>query len=151
MAPAATYQVTIDPEFVLPPQPHFPDDKKDLRDTIQHDPELAAIIREEAEIIIASRLAGIPRPRYIPATSLANLKGLEVYAARNRQSFPFAFYLNGLLLAWELMGQIVIFAIATNIVPAQYFSKRYVEYTARGVMVVTMLLVLLWAILFMLD
>lgn len=63
----------------------------------------------------------------------------------------FAFYLNGLLLAWELMGQIVIFSIATNIVPAQYFSKRYVEYTARGVMVVTMLLVLLWAILFMLD
>ncbi|MBT6920702.1 MAG: hypothetical protein HN985_13360, partial [Planctomycetaceae bacterium] len=56
MAPAATYQDTIDPEFVLPPQPHFPDDKKDLRDTIQHDPELAAIIREEAEIIIASRL-----------------------------------------------------------------------------------------------
>ncbi len=95
MAPAAAYQDTIDPEFVLPPQPHFPDDKEDLRDTVQHDPELAAIIREEAEIIIASRLAGIPRPRYIPATSLVHLKGLEVYAARNRQSFPFAFYLNG--------------------------------------------------------
>lgn len=63
----------------------------------------------------------------------------------------FGFYFNGLILTWELMGHIVIFAIATNIGPAKYFSKKHVVYTARGVMVITMLLVLLWAILFMLD
>ena len=93
--PVASYPDNAKYETVLPPEPSKHADREDLRSAIRSDPELAAVVREEAEMIIASQLAGIPRPRYIPATSLVDLKGLEVYASRNRHSFPFSFYLNG--------------------------------------------------------
>ena len=94
-SPVASYPDDTKYEAVLPPEPNTHRDREDLRSAIRSDPELAAVVREEAEMIIASQLAGIPRPRYIPATSLVDLKGLEVYASRNRHSFPFSFYLNG--------------------------------------------------------
>ncbi len=93
--PLASYPDDAKYETVLPPEPSTHADQEDLRSAIRSDPELAAVVREEAEMILASQLAGIPRPRYIPATSLVDLKGLEVYASRNHQSFPFSFYLNG--------------------------------------------------------
>jgi hypothetical protein len=93
--PIASYQDDAEYETIPPPEPSTDAGRNDLRSAIRSDPELAAVVREEAEMIIASQLAGIPRPRYIPATSLVDLKGLEVYASRNRYSFPFSFYLNG--------------------------------------------------------
>ena len=93
--PIASYPDDAEYETVPHPAPSSDTNQEDLRFAIQSDPELAALVREEAEMLIASQLAGIPRPRYIPATSLVDLKGLEVYASRNRQSFPFSFYLNG--------------------------------------------------------
>ena len=93
--PIASYQDDAEYETIPPPEPSTDAGRDDLRSAIRSDPELAAVVREEAEMIIASQLAGIPRPRYIPATSLVDLKGLEVYASRNRHSFPFSFYLNG--------------------------------------------------------
>ena len=93
--PLASYPDDAKYETVLPPVPSTQADPEDLRSAIRSDPELAAVVREEAEMMIAAQLSGIPRPRYIPATSLVDLKGLEVYASRNRQSFPFSFYLYG--------------------------------------------------------
>lgn len=93
--PIASYPDDAEYETVPHPAPSSDTNQGDLRFAIQSDPELAALVREEAEMLVASQLAGIPRPRYIPATSLVDLKGLEVYASRNRQSFPFSFYLNG--------------------------------------------------------
>ena len=93
--PVATYQDDTEYETIPPPEPSTYAAKEDLRSAIRSDPELAAVVREEAEMMLAAQLSGIPRPRYIPATSLVDLKGLEVYASRNRQSFPFSFYLNG--------------------------------------------------------
>ena len=93
--PIASYPDDAEYETVPHPAPSPDTNQEDLRFAIQSDPELAALVRKEAEMLIASQLAGIPRPRYIPATSLVDLKGLEVYASRNRQSFPFSFYLNG--------------------------------------------------------
>ena len=91
----ASYQDDAEYETIPPPEPSTHAGQDDLRSAIRSDPELAAVVREEAEMMIAAQLSGIPRPRYIPATSLVDLKGLEVYASRNRQSFPFSFYLNG--------------------------------------------------------
>ncbi|HBU38776.1 MAG TPA: hypothetical protein DEB70_13375 [Planctomycetaceae bacterium] len=93
--PIASYQDDAEYETIPPPEPSTDAGRDDLRSAIQSDPELAAVVREEAEMMIAAQLSGIPRPRYIPATSLVDLKGLEVYASRNHQSFPFSFYLNG--------------------------------------------------------
>ena len=93
--PVASYQDDTEYETIPPPEPSTHAAKEDLRSAIRSDPELAAVVREEAEMMLAAQLSGIPRPRYIPATSLVDLKGLEVYASRNRQSFPFSFYLNG--------------------------------------------------------
>ena len=93
--PVASYQDDTEYETIPPPEPSTYAAKEDLRSAIRSDPELAAVVREEAEMMLAAQLSGIPRPRYIPATSLVDLKGLEVYASRNRQSFPFSFYLNG--------------------------------------------------------
>ena len=95
--PVATYQDDTKYETIPPPEPSTYAAKEDLRSAIRSDPELAAVVREEAEMMLAAQLSGIPRPRYIPATSLVDLKGLEVYASRNRQSFPFSFYLNGFI------------------------------------------------------
>lgn len=94
-SPIASYQDNAEYETISTPEPSAHTDQDDLRSAIRSDPELAAVVREEAEMMIAAQLRGIPRPRYIPATSLVDLKGLEVYASRNRQSFPFSFYLNG--------------------------------------------------------
>ncbi|MGI9460929.1 MAG: hypothetical protein ACR2NF_13095, partial [Pirellulales bacterium] len=93
--PIASYQDNAEYETIPPPEPRTYAAEDDLRSAIRSDPELAAVVREEAEMMLAAQLSGIPRPRYIPATSLVDLKGLEVYASRNRQSFPFSFYLNG--------------------------------------------------------
>ena len=95
--PIASYQDNAEYETIPPPEPSTYTAEDDLRSAIRSDPELAAVVREEAEMMLAAQLSGIPRPRYIPATSLVDLKGLEVYASRNRQSFPFSFYLNGFI------------------------------------------------------
>ena len=59
---------------------------------------LAALIDEA----VAARLAGIPRPRYIPATDVLPPKGLLLYADDpRRDDFPFAVALGGFLqLRW---------------------------------------------------
>ena len=95
--PVDSYQDDTEYETIPPPEPSTYAAEDDLRSAIRSDPELAAIVREEAQMMLAAQLSGIPRPRYIPATSLVDLKGLEVYASRNRQSFPFSFYLNGFI------------------------------------------------------
>ena len=78
----------------LPP----PVDMRDaFREALRTDPEMRAILHEEAEQIMLQQLAGIPRPRYIPATDFLGPKGLEVYARKNHQGFPVALYLNGYL------------------------------------------------------
>ena len=43
----------------------------DLRFAIQSDPELAALVRKEAEMLIASKLAGIPRLDTFPQHHLS--------------------------------------------------------------------------------
>jgi len=93
--PVALYSDDAEYETVPHPPPRAVMNQEDLRTAIRSDPELAAVVREEAEMMIASQLAGIPRPRYIPATSLVDLKGLEVYASRRPGALPFSFYLNG--------------------------------------------------------
>jgi hypothetical protein len=51
---------------------------------------------------VAARLAGIPRPRYIPATDLVPPKGLLLHASRPKSGeFPFALALSGYMqLRW---------------------------------------------------
>jgi len=72
-------------------------DRRAIREAIRDDPLFREIIREETELAVARRLAGIPRPRYIPVSDYAAPKGFEVYAARNGSDFPAALYLNGFL------------------------------------------------------
>lgn len=84
-------------ELVTTPEPRAVVDPAALREALRHDPELAAVVREEAEREVAAQLAGIPRPRYIPATALVDLKGLEVYASPQSNRIPFGFYLNGFM------------------------------------------------------
>ncbi|MFM7107299.1 MAG: hypothetical protein ACKOZU_01615 [Planctomycetaceae bacterium] len=56
--------------------------------------ELRALVEQEVE----ARLAGIPRPRYIPATDLAPPKGLVLLQnSPRRGEFPFAMALGGYL------------------------------------------------------
>jgi len=66
--------------------------------------QLAAEVDLESLIdqAVEARLAGIPRPRYIPATDLAPPKGLLLYAARPRRGeFPFSLAIGGFLqLRW---------------------------------------------------
>lgn len=70
--------------------------------------ELAELAEEEkrvSELIdqaVTARLAGIPRPRYIPATDLAPPRGLLLYKEDgSRGDFPFAMALGGYLqLRW---------------------------------------------------
>jgi hypothetical protein len=85
------------PEQVAAPTPAIELDSETLRDLIRNEPELASVVREEAERAVAAQLAGIPRPRYIPATALVDLKGLEVYASPHSKRIPFGFYLNGFM------------------------------------------------------
>ncbi len=80
------------PADTLPPT----GDLKDaFRDALRTDPEMRAILREEAELIMLQQLSGIPKPRYIPATDFAGPKGFEVYDRGNKQGFPASLYLNG--------------------------------------------------------
>jgi hypothetical protein len=47
---------------------------------------------------VAARLAGIPRPRYIPATDLVPPQGVLIYRERPRSNdFPFALALGGFI------------------------------------------------------
>jgi hypothetical protein len=66
------------------------------------DPEIAALFRSEVDAAVAraldTRLAGIPRPRYIPATDFLPPRGLVLHATKPGESdFPFALAMNGYL------------------------------------------------------
>ncbi len=67
-----------------------------------HDPEQEARIRALVEQAVAARLAGIPRPRYIPATDLAPPRGLLFLKTDpKRGEFPFGMALGGYMqLRW---------------------------------------------------
>ncbi len=51
----------------------------------------------------------------------------------------------------KLMGQLVFFGLALNILPARRLSKNNKEWTVRGLMLITMLMIVAWAIIFLLD
>ncbi len=72
------------------------DMREAFREALRTDPEMQAILREEAEQIMLQQLGGIPAPRYIPATDFVGSKGFEVYARRS-QGFPASLYLNGFM------------------------------------------------------
>ena len=61
------------------------------------------------------------------------------------------FYFKEMPMSDSLMSNVAILGIAANMLPTKYFSKRKKDYTARGIMAITMVLVLLWVIQFMLD
>jgi len=61
------------------------------------------------------------------------------------------FYFKEMPISDSLLSQVAIFGIAANMIPTKFFSKKKLDYTARGVMAITMVLVLLWVIQFMLD
>jgi hypothetical protein len=65
---------------------------------LEIDPELEALVDE----MVADRLAGIPRPRYIPATDLVPPRGLLVYSDQpGSGDFPFALSIDGFMqLRW---------------------------------------------------
>ena len=74
-----------------------------LEESLTHkDPQQEQFIRDEVDRAVTARLAGIPRPRYIPATDFAPPKGLLLYAERpGRGEFPFAVALDGYMqLRW---------------------------------------------------
>jgi hypothetical protein len=66
------------------------------------DPDQEAMIRALVDEAVTARLAGIPRPRYIPATDLAPPKGLLFLKSDLRSGdFPFAMALGGYMqLRW---------------------------------------------------
>jgi len=107
------------PEPVAAPPPSIEIDADILRDLIRNDPELASVVREEAERAVAAQLAGIPRPRYIPATDFAGPKGLQVYVAKNHSRFPASLYLNGYLqVRWfEFARSVTSWTSAATLVP----------------------------------
>ena len=76
----------------LPDQPGGP------QQTQVTDDELAELIYQAVE----ARLAGIPRPRYIPATDFVPPKGLLLHSSRPTSGeFPFALALSGYMqLRW---------------------------------------------------
>jgi hypothetical protein len=74
-----------------------------LEESLTHeDPEQQARIEELVDQAVTARLAGIPRPRYIPATDIAPPKGLLLHATDPRRGeFPFAMALGGYMqLRW---------------------------------------------------
>lgn len=76
---------------MLVPGPHEPEIDSE---------ELQRRIDEAVEREVAKRLAGIPRPMYIPATDIAPPKGLLLYAAKkDNGNFPYALALDGFLQA----------------------------------------------------
>ena len=70
-----------------------------LEESLLHeDPEQEARIRALVDEMVTARLAGIPRPRYIPATDLAPPKGLVLLKTDSRRGeFPFAMALGGFM------------------------------------------------------
>jgi len=74
-----------------------------LEEAITHtDPEQEARIQALVDQAVAARLAGIPRPRYIPMTDFAPPKGLVLLATNPRRGdFPFSMALGGYMqLRW---------------------------------------------------
>jgi len=74
-----------------------------LEESLTHqDPEQEALIRDLVDQAVEARLAGIPRPRYIPATDIAPPKGLLFLKTNPRQGeFPFGMALGGYMqLRW---------------------------------------------------
>jgi len=74
-----------------------------LEDSIAHeDPEQEARIQALVNQAVTARLAGIPRPRYIPMTDLAPPKGLVLLKNDPRRGeFPFSMALGGFMqLRW---------------------------------------------------
>ncbi|NBW97144.1 MAG: hypothetical protein EBR28_10540 [Planctomycetia bacterium] len=74
-----------------------------LEEALTHeDPEQEARLRALVDAMVAARLAGIPRPRYIPMTDLAPPKGLILLKTEPRRGeFPFAMALGGYMqLRW---------------------------------------------------
>ena len=67
-----------------------------------HDPEQAALIQALVDQAVETRLRGIPRPRYIPATDIAPPKGLLFLKNDPRRGdFPFGMALGGYMqLRW---------------------------------------------------
>lgn len=76
----------------------LPDELVGPKQTGVTEDELAGLIDQAVE----ARLAGIPRPRYIPATDLVPPKGLLLYSPRPKSGeFPFAMALSGYMqLRW---------------------------------------------------
>jgi len=71
-----------------------------LEESLTHrDPEQEAMIRALVEQEVEARLAGIPRPRYIPATAIAPPGGLMLY--HSKTGFPLSVAMNGFMqLRW---------------------------------------------------
>ena len=71
-----------------------------LEESLTHrDPEQEAMIQDLVDQAVAARLAGIPRPRYIPATDIAPPAGLILN--HSTQGFPFSVAMNGFMqLRW---------------------------------------------------
>jgi len=62
------------------------------------DPAQEALLEELVERAVAERLAGIPRPHYIPATDIAPPKGLMLHSSDPRKGeFPVSMALGGYL------------------------------------------------------
>ena len=64
--------------------------------------EQEALLRAAIDAAVEERLAGMPRPRYIPATDLVGPRGLLLYAEPpGSDAFPFALAIGGFLqLRW---------------------------------------------------
>ena len=74
-----------------------------LEEALTHeDPAQEAQLQAMVDAAVAARLAGIPRPRYIPMTDLAPPKGLILLKNDSRRGeFPFAMALGGYMqLRW---------------------------------------------------
>jgi len=74
-----------------------------LEESLTHeDPAQEAQLQAMVDAAVAARLAGIPRPRYIPMTDLAPPKGLILLKTDPRRGeFPFAMALGGYMqLRW---------------------------------------------------
>ncbi len=71
-----------------------------MEEAITHeDPEQEARIRELVDQAVEARLAGIPRPKYIPATDIAPPKGLLLY--QSARGFPLSVAMSGFMqLRW---------------------------------------------------
>jgi hypothetical protein len=70
-----------------------------FEEAITHeDPDQEARLQAMVDAAVAARLAGIPRPRYIPMTDIAPPKGLVLHASNPRSNeFPFSVVMNGFM------------------------------------------------------